>query len=87
MIEYVYKYQYVDQINDWLFEEERNVGDIEMFHLENDGFYLVYFEGYGDIYRDYLADTALRNDDYEAFETELSESATSETTFWYKFTI
>lgn len=85
-VEHVYKYQYVDQINEWLFEQERKPGDVKIFYLENDGVYLIYFDGYAEVYRDYLADTALRDAAYEEWEAELEAGATSNIKFWYKFT-
>ncbi len=51
-------------VSDWLFREDRKVGDHEILPI-SDGYVFVYFEGEGENYRDVLIDNDLRGADYE----------------------
>ncbi|MCL2044823.1 MAG: peptidylprolyl isomerase [Oscillospiraceae bacterium] len=44
----------VPEIDSWLFDESRQVGDWELLHTQY-GYHLVYFAGFGERYCDYLA--------------------------------
>ena len=61
----------VSEIEKWLFAPERQVGDYELIRTEDYGYHLVYFDGYGERYCDYLADTKLRDADYNAWNEGL----------------
>jgi len=62
----------VAEIEEWLFAPERQVGDYKLIRTEDYGYHLVYFDGFGDRYCDYLADTKLRDADYSAWEEGLA---------------
>ena len=50
----------VPEIEDWLFAPGRSVGDFALIETHF-GYHLVYFSGHGKIFRDFLADSSLRN--------------------------
>jgi len=58
----------VDEIHEWLFDENREVGDFEMIYTEF-GYHLVYFTGLGDTFHNVIAedvaDRSMRASDYE----------------------
>jgi len=62
----------VPEIENWLFAPERKIGDYALIRTEAYGYHLVYFMGYGERYRDFLADDALREGDYTAWEESLA---------------
>ena len=61
----------VPEIEEWLFTPGRQVGDFALVETEAFGYHLLYFTGYGDRYCDYLADTKLRNADYQTWDDSL----------------
>ncbi len=75
LYENIYHNQMVKEFNDFIFDENRKPGDTGI--VLNDGSYygyhLIYFVGTGMNYRDYLADTDLRNEAFTAWETEKLE--------------
>ena len=85
LVENIYKYRYESVIDDWLFEEERTSGDVELFYIEGDGYYIIYFESYGENYCDYIADMELRSEEHTAWLEELETTVESSETFWYNF--
>lgn len=61
----------VTEIDAFLFEEGRKVGDTAIVHGNNggyDGYHLVYFAGFGDSYHLALAENEKLNEDYAAWE-------------------
>lgn len=61
----------VSEIDAFLFEDGRTVGDTAIVHGNNgsyDGYHLVYFAGEGDSYHLALAENAKLNEDYTAWE-------------------
>jgi hypothetical protein len=70
LYENVYKLQLDAAVNDWLFDPGRAPGDHEL--IESDaGFHLVYFTGQAEAYRDHLADTRKRDEDFNAWKEGL----------------
>ena len=59
------------EIEQWLFTPGRQVGDYEVIYSEADGYYLVYFSGFGERYCDFLADSGLREKDYSEWHDSL----------------
>ena len=58
-----------DSIDAWCYEQDHEPGDYAMVQGEH-GYFLVWFDGYGDIYRDYLVDQQLRDAAYSAWREE-----------------
>lgn len=56
----------VEAFEDWAYDENRQVGDTGIVETEY-GYHVMYFCGYGDVYRDYLVENTLRNNDYTAW--------------------
>lgn len=52
----------------WLFDTSRQSGDYTVVEADA-GYYIFLYEGTGDIYLNYLVDTALRAEDYNAWYT------------------
>lgn len=61
-----------DEIEEWLFEPARSVGDYELIRTEAYGYHLVFFMGQGERYSDYLAENAMRDNDYNAWKDGLA---------------
>lgn len=59
--------------NEWLFNEERKEGDVEMFEHEKEGISIYYFAGFTDPVWKLSVDADLRTDDYEKDLDELIE--------------
>ncbi|MCL2125203.1 MAG: hypothetical protein FWH33_04350 [Oscillospiraceae bacterium] len=55
------------EIEDWLFEEGRQVGDYKLIRTADYGYHLVYFVGFDDMYCDYLAREKMHETDYQAW--------------------
>ena len=54
----VYKgYTLFSEINEWLFGEKRTPGECETFETSS-GIAYIYFDSYGQLYRDYVAITS-----------------------------
>src|SRR5699024_1295993 len=47
-----------DEVDSWCQEEGRTAGDTNIFE-GTDGYHVVYFSGYGDVYRDYLVENTM----------------------------
>jgi hypothetical protein len=62
------------EIVDWLFEEGRQVGDFELIRSDELGYHIVFVSGFGDLYRDFVAEARLRSSAFEewrgAFTTD-----------------
>jgi hypothetical protein len=70
--ENVYKTQLDAAVDAWLFDPERKPGDHEFIETDN-AFHLVYYIGQAEIYRDHLADTRKREEDFNAWKDGLGE--------------
>ena len=72
----VYPGQMVTAFNDWCFDDARQPGDVGIVQTEY-GYHVVYFVGYSDTtYQSYLVETALREKDYAAWESSLTDGVT-----------
>ena len=76
LYENVYPGQMVASFNDWCFDASRQPGDTGIVETEY-GYHVIYFVGQSDTtYRDYLVETALRDNDYTAWEDGMTADAT-----------
>lgn len=65
--------QMVEEFNDFCFDPSRKPGDVGIVYGESSsysGYHLIYFVGQGPVYRDYIADSLLRNEDYDEWLEE-----------------
>jgi len=75
----VYKgYTLFSEINEWLFGEKRTPGECETFETSS-GIAYIYFDSYGQLYRDYLANQALLSEYCRTEISNLIEKSGSET--------
>jgi len=70
---YVSAMKVVPEIEDWLFDENREVGDSELIYTEAYGYHLLYFTGYGKQFCDLIADDKLRTDAHNAWREGLAD--------------
>ena len=66
----------VEEFNDWIFDEARKPGDTGIVFNEDSsycGYHVMYFVGDGGNYRQLQAESTLRSDDYDAWNTETLE--------------
>ena len=61
----------VPEIEDWLFAPERQIGDFELIRTEAIGYHLVFFSGFGDRVRDFIADSRMRGIDHGEWRDSL----------------
>jgi len=54
----------VPEIEEWLFESGREIGDSELIHTERFGYHLIYFTGFGETMADIIADDRLRSEEH-----------------------
>lgn len=71
LIEDIYKGQMVEEFEDWIFDEDRQVGDTGIVKTQY-GYHLIYFSGTGEEYWKTLADSSKRSEDYETWFEEQS---------------
>ncbi len=81
LYEDVFKQQMVAPVNDWVFDEARQVGDSGVVvYNENGGYtgaHVLYYVGEGEgTYADTLAETSLRTDTFNAWSEELEAALT-----------
>ena len=75
LYENVYPGQMVTEFNDWCFDEARKPGDTGIVETSY-GAHFMYFVGTtGTTYRNYMIENTLRNEDYNAFVTDMNENA------------
>ena len=75
----------VESFENWCFDPDRQVGDTDIIETEY-GYHVMYFSGYGKIYRDYLVEETLRNNDYTAWESEvIGETSYTTNAFGMRF--
>jgi len=76
LFENIYKNALSEELNDWCFAAARKAGDSTVIRSDMDnGCFLLWYVGESDVYRDYLAETDLRNADYQQWYTELTENS------------
>ena len=63
--------QMVESFDAWCYDESRQVGDTDIVETEY-GYHIMYFSGYGESYQDYMVENALRNADYQAWNSEIT---------------
>ena len=86
-IENMYMYQYTDEMDAWLFNSSRKEGDVALFaNDEEDTYYLIYFDSTGMNYCDYLADTDLRDADYNEWLENLTGNMDINKTWLFSLT-
>ena len=75
-----------DEYNAWAFDAARQTGDAAVVETSS-GYSVLFFDSYGSVYRDTLIETALRNADYSAWYTGVTENASfTEQSFGMRFT-
>ena len=84
LYENIHKGQMVDVVNDWLFADGRQPGDTTVVTYNENGSYtgthVLYFTGFSDMtYAQYLADTAMRNNDYKTWSDNALQGYTAAT--------
>jgi len=57
----------VPEIEDWLFDENRQIGDSHMVHTSAFGYHLLYFTGFGDIFFEIMAEDRMRTRDHTSW--------------------
>lgn len=57
-----YAMRVVPELEAWLFEPGRAVGDSQLIETEAYGYHLLYFTGYGDIFQQMIAEDVMRTD-------------------------
>ena len=57
----------VESFEDWCYEEGRQPGDTGIVETQY-GYHIMYFSGFGKIYRDYMVENVLLNRDYSAWQ-------------------
>jgi len=62
-----YAMKVVPEIEDWLFDSSRQIGDAELVYTEAYGYHLLFFTGYGERFNSFIADDRLRSDDFTAW--------------------
>ena len=62
----------IEEIESWLFAEGRQYGDYELIMSEDYGYHLVFFMGFGERYKDLLAENGMRTRDYNDWKENLA---------------
>lgn len=81
LYEQVFKYQMVEEFNDFCFDEARQPGDTAIVYGSNgqyEGYHLIYFVGENDLYSRIIADNMLRSEDYSEFLESATANCSSE---------
>ena len=74
--ENVSKASFDEAVAEWLFAEDRKVGDYELIQTEN-AYYFIYVEENAGNYRDYLVATDLMLDEFNVWHSEVTADATA----------
>ena len=61
----------VGEIEEWLFDETRVVGDSELIYTSEYGYHLIYFTGLGERFSELIADDKMRTADHDAWVESL----------------
>ena len=79
-----HKYEYTQDMDAWVYDSSRKPGDAEIFaESDGDSYYFLVYQGMGGPYRDYLAESRLKETDFVAWETSVSEGLTPQKTIWF----
>jgi len=62
----------VPEIEDWLFAEDRSIGDTELIYTAAYGFHLVYFTGWGELFFEIIAEDRMRTRDHSEWINNLT---------------
>jgi len=62
----------VPELEEWLFDQSRQVGDFELIHTEF-GYHLIFFAGHGENFRNFIAEDNMRVNDHEQWIEALPE--------------
>lgn len=74
LYEKVYPGQMVEAFNDWCFDANRKVGDVELVETEF-GWHIIYFVGDNEMnYRDFMISNTMRNEDVAEWHEALTEA-------------
>lgn len=85
LYEKIYPGEMQDEFNDWVFDSSRKYGDTEIIQTSY-GYHIMFFVGdAGQSYRQYLAEQSMLEDDYTAWEEEITESVSVKTKFFIRF--
>ena len=74
----VAKNMFVQEIEDWLFDPARKIGDYALVESERYGYHLVYFTGFYGRYCDQTSETRLREEDYNNWKESLPKYESEE---------
>lgn len=88
LYEQIFKGAMVPEIDAFLFDEGSKAGDTTLVYGSNgsyEGYHVVYFVGEGELFCDYMADSLLRNDAFNAYCNELEAGYTITTGAGMKF--
>jgi hypothetical protein len=72
--ENIYRSQLPAEVENWLYDSARVVGDHTVVYSESVGYYIVYFAGPGKQYSDVLAENGKRSEDLKAWKDALPVS-------------
>lgn len=89
LYENIYRHYMVDEIDEFLFDSDAQVGDTTLVYGNNGtyaGYHVVYFAGEGQLFCDKLADSTLRAEDYSAYYDALVAGYAESEGFGMKFT-
>ena len=69
----IYKGMMVPEIDGWLFDPARQIGDSELIRTEAYGYHLIYFSGFGEQYNDFASDSRMRTADFTVWTASLEK--------------
>lgn len=75
LYENVYHDQMTEEVNDWLYDENRKPGDAEIIFSEAYGYHLMYYVGEGKPCRDVFAEATVRQNRYNDWFKELETAS------------
>ncbi len=76
LYENVTKGQMVEEFNDWCYDEEREVGDVEIVYTESYGYHVMYYSGEGEAAWSAAARDALIEEEYGDISDDLVDTYT-----------
>lgn len=88
LYEDIYIGQMVDEFEDFCFDEDRRYGDTGIVYGESTsyaGYHVMFYVGEGELYSDYLAENALKGEDYNAWLEAGLENYQVDTKFSFRF--
>lgn len=86
LYENVYPGQMTTEFNDWIFDESRQTGDVEIVKTESYGYHIIYYIGQtGQTYRNYIAQQSKLSEDYQAWSDEQLENYSYSLRFFIRF--